>query len=153
MNDEEACRRLLERLIRAENQGGKSARDEAEEVLDEVFLGITRGKGREQSRKDYLDELQAADQAGSGNNPRWLDIADPNSAPDLVEPGSNGPRLNSAINTFGGTAVMRVVVTTHTAQELANVLGRYRNLFVLIRRGETWKLLAWQVTELPKESQ
>jgi hypothetical protein len=49
---------------------------------------------------------------------------------------------------MGGTAVVRAVVTTRTRSAPDAVEGRFRNLFVLVRRGEDWKIFAWQVTPL-----
>src|SRR5689334_2735160 len=108
MDDKDEVRRAIERLILAENRGKAGGEAEAEDVLDEGFLGITRATGREQELPDYLVEVAGADDASqtdAKNKWRWLDIADPATAPELVEPGAAGLRKGSNMGIFGNAAV------------------------------------------------
>jgi hypothetical protein len=133
-------------------RGKAGGEAEAEDVLDDGFLGITRAKGREQELPDYLAEIAGADNASQKddrNKWRWLDIADPVTAPELVEPGSAGLRKGSNMGIFGAAAVVRAVVSTRVPGTADQVEGRYRNTFTLIRRSSGWRVAAWQVTELP----
>jgi len=152
MADEDDLRAPIERLIRDENLGKTGGAHEARKILDDDFLGITRATGREQEREEYLEEVAAADdtsQKDDKNKWRWLDIADPATAPDLVEPGSKGRRKRTKLKVVGDAAVVRAVVSTRVPGTTDQVEGRYRNTFTLIRRPSGWRVVAWQVTELP----
>jgi hypothetical protein len=152
MSDKEAVRRVIERLIRAENMGGSAAWDEADtKILDAAFLGITRASGTEDDRGRYLTKLKDAGKPDSGNKLRWLDIADQTTAPELVEVGALSWWKDSTIEIMGDSAVVRAVVTTRPQQTPDMLDGRYRNLLFLARRGDDWKVVAWQNTPLPKD--
>jgi hypothetical protein len=152
MDDKDEVRRAIERLILAENRGKAGGEAEAEDVLDEGFLGVTRAKGREQELPDYLAEIAGADyasQTDTRNKRRWLDIPDPATAPELDEPGSAGLRKGSNMGIFGDAAVVRAVVSTRAPGTADRADRCYRNTFALVRRPSGWRVIAWQVTELP----